>query len=223
MSSKDVSDREESGLYGASDSSEDEPSPALVQGSGRGGEEDDGASDGTELSDVQQPPTLSHQPPTLPKEPAVEDCCICTCPLVPSSIPIVLPCTHSGHYNCLMGVVNGLCPLCRAPIPRELKRRVYIAEDPYRGREPPLWIYASRDNRTWWYFDVDVADEIEAACEARLPSLKVSIRGQLYTVDLRRMVQVSPDGATRAIRRRDPHRDPEGIKGFAGAVPRPSS
>lgn len=157
-----------------------------------------------------------------------DDCCICLQPLDKPSIPITLPCKHSGHYNCLMGVRNGLCPLCRSPIPKNLAKKVEIDYDPQEGQNMPLWLYGSRDNTTWWYFQAEHSEIMEAGYQKYEESnhnpqhteIQLLIRGQLYVINFSRMKQKSPNGVERTIKRRKPHEEPEGIRGIAGAVPK---
>jgi len=165
-------------------------------------------------------------PETTQAEEKIEQCCICTDPLSKDSIPVTLPCGHRGHHNCLMGIQNKLCPLCRGPIPDTLEKRVYLEEDPLDGKEPPLWEYESRDGVSWWQYLPAHSSTIEEKYQAwksssrASPSLvELTVRGKIYKLDFRVMKQSSPEGYTRSIRRREPTRDPENIKGIAGAVP----
>ena len=160
--------------------------------------------------------------------PVVETCCICLSELKKDTIPIVLPCGHPGHHNCLMGVENKLCPLCRAPIPASLRKRVIVEDDPLEGKEPPLWQYQSRDGRAWWQYLPEHSAAIEEQYQALLGGARgraativhLTIQGKQYQIDLRNMVQVSPEGHSRTIMRREPTDEPENIKGLAGAVPK---
>src|ERR1019366_6043935 len=97
----------------------------------------------------------------------VEKCCICLELLSKNSIPITLPCKHRGHHNCLMGVTNKLCPLCRSPIPDTMRKDVVVEEDPLEGKEPPLWEYESRDGTGWWQYLPSHSDTIEEVYQAQ--------------------------------------------------------
>jgi hypothetical protein len=163
-----------------------------------------------------------------PAVPRVEDCVICMDPLTPNTIPVALPCKHVAHHNCLLGVRNKLCPICRAPIPADLFHHVVISDDPFEGKEPPLWMYASRDGVTWWYYLPAHSEELEAeyqhvrALRRPPPSAEVvlTVQGKHYAVDVVKFQQRSPDGATRRVKRRERTQEPEGIRGVAGAVPK---
>jgi hypothetical protein len=163
----------------------------------------------------------------------VEECCICTENLEITTIPLKLPCGHIAHHDCLMGVVNGLCPLCRAPIPLEYRKRIVVVEDVFDGKDPPLWMYMSRDNQMWWYYRPDHAKVIEEAYRkmrlvidaggrvgAQESTVSLTIHGKQYTIDMVAMIQRSNDGAMRNVKRREPTDEPENIKGVAGAVPK---
>jgi Ring finger domain/WWE domain len=160
----------------------------------------------------------------------VEDCVICTDPMLANTIPVRLPCGHSAHRNCLLGVRNKLCPLCRAPIPVELFHHVEVEDDPFEGGEPPLWMYASRDGVTWWYYLPAHSELLEAeyqrvrALRRRPPSAEVvlTVQGKHYAVDVVGFEQRAPDGATHKVKRRERTQEPEGIRGVAGAVPKQS-
>jgi hypothetical protein len=150
-----------------------------------------------------------------------------------------------------MGIQNGLCPVCRAPIPRELKKGFTLEKDPFEGGEPPLWQYESREAGRWWDFLPARSEEIEVAYQAMiatmaqrlasvagassrghrgphsssspapiLQTVSILVRGKPYIVDLGAMTQRAPDGSTRRVKRRDPKRDPEGVKGVAGGMPK---
>ena len=77
-------------------------------------------------------------------------------------LPYKLPCKHEGHYNCLMGVQNRLCPLCRAPIPREITKKAEIDIDVLKDVDKLLWMYKARSGRGWWFFEANISKDIES-------------------------------------------------------------
>jgi len=160
-----------------------------------------------------------------------ETCVICLDPMIPSSIPITLPCKHRGHYNCLMGVVNKLCPLCRHPIPKHLYKKVEIDYDPLQGHE--RWLWGSRDGATWYYYLAEHDKLLEEGYQTYLLAcsrdpqetrknneVKLLVRGSTYTINFVTMEQRAPSGVVRRVKRLRQYEEPEGIRGFAGAVPK---
>lgn len=166
--------------------------------------------------------------------PPDENCCVCLESFEASRLPVKLPCKHWLHYNCALGIANEQCPLCRAAIPRTLRKGLELDVDPFEGQEPPLWEYAARGpGSLTWQYEPEHSREIEVVYQrvlviraaGKVPTLPEStltlvIRGHQYVVDVVAMQQRSPSGAIRAVRRREPGRDPERVKGVAGATPK---
>lgn len=138
-----------------------------------------------------------------------EVCPIC---LEVPELPFSLPCGHKGHYNCFMGIQNSSCPLCRASIPKELYRKAEIDKDIFKETEKLLWLYKTRSGAGWWFFDADIAKEIEDSYQLYLKDkekkqINYIVRGKIYTIDFTSMIQTSPQGAKRDVYRRSADND----------------
>jgi hypothetical protein len=150
-----------------------------------------------------------------------ETCCICLDSLTPSKLPIKLSCNHEFCHGCLKGVRTNLCPLCRRPFDPNILKHRSTNIDVFDGKAPPLWMYESRDTITYWYFQEDHSLSIEEEYQKdNKGSLYITIHGRNYKIDLDKMVQISPDGFTRPIKRRDATKDMDMIRGVAGVTPK---
>lgn len=133
-------------------------------------------------------------------------CCICLLPLTKESLPVTLSCKHIGHYNCFMGIRNHLCPLCRAPIPKELSKKAEIEADLAELTEDTKWLYKAKSKDAWWYFESGIAKQLEEGYQIykndrNKKTVDIIIRGYEYTVDFSTMKQSSSIGNSRDIKR----------------------
>lgn len=156
------------------------------------------------------------------EETVKEQCFICFDDL---HIPFELPCKHKAHYNCLMGVVNKLCPLCRNPIPKELYKKAEVNTDVLKDADKLLWMYKARSGRGWWFFDPNIAFDIEKAYQEFLEDrdkkeTTYTVRGHKYTINFVTMVQTSHVEVKREVYRRSSDNDRRDIKvlGVGGLV-----
>lgn len=154
-----------------------------------------------------------------------EICSICLEELTNIRIPVKLPCNHRSCYNCICGVKENKCPLCRANIPPNFLKDYKTSENVFDGKSQPLWMYESRDSVTFWYFQMDQSEEIEEAYQKFIKKeqkedLYLTIRGQNYKIDFSKMIQISPMGISRIIKRRDEKNDIDMVKGVSGVLPK---
>ena len=92
---------------------------------------------------------------------------ICTVCLEIPKYPITLKCRHKFCYLCVKFVKENTkcCPLCREPITETLDK-LSIAEigfsSPMQQEFPcSKWLFNSRDEKSWWYYDDEVNTQIE--------------------------------------------------------------
>lgn len=80
--------------------------------------------------------------------------------------PITLKCNHTYCFFCIKSVKEtiGVCPLCRDDITDDLSA---ISMTRFNMIPVPIqypcvkWLYGSNDQKTWWYYDDDVSEQIE--------------------------------------------------------------
>lgn len=80
--------------------------------------------------------------------------------------PITLKCNHTYCFFCIKSVKEtiGVCPLCRDDITDDLSA---ISMTRFNTVPKPTtypcvkWLYGSNDQKTWWYYDDDVSEQIE--------------------------------------------------------------
>ena len=146
-----------------------------------------------------------------------ETCAVC---LEVPELTYELPCKHRFCYLCIKPAIitRPTCPLCRGHIPPCIIEHATMKEEFIRMKEQEnRWYYSGRNNGWWKYVDSH-NETIEEAYEKFLsdPSkdaLKIEIMGVDYTINFSDMIQISPAGAVRKIKRGD---ETEISKGVAG-------
>lgn len=105
----------------------------------------------------------------------MSDCCVC---LEKPSYPITLSCGHTFCYICIKFVCENskTCPLCRAPVSESLDK---LSIDDISNHDQIVetypcvkWLFKSRDNKSWWYYDPNVNNELEFEYQRILSSNK---------------------------------------------------
>lgn len=91
-------------------------------------------------------------------------CCAC---LKTPKYPITLSCSHTLCYLCAKFVKenSGKCPLCKNTITEEFDKLSFadISENIVKQNHFPCvqWLFSSRDEKSWWYYDDEVSNQIE--------------------------------------------------------------
>lgn len=137
----------------------------------------------------------------------IDICPICRDPLTKEKLTINLPCKHSCHYNCVMGVRNHTCPICRHPIPKSLSRKAILEGNLSDFVKESKWLYKAKTQNKWWYFEEDIGKELEEEYQKYTKDkthheIKIVIRGYQYTINFNTMTQSSEIGNTRDIKRK---------------------
>jgi hypothetical protein len=96
--------------------------------------------------------------------------------------------------------------------------------NPYTDDKKIRWIYESRDTITFWFYLPEHSEEIESAYQKYLKKelkedLYLTIEGKQYKIDFSKMMQISPTGITRNIKRTD-EKDRDMVKGVGGVMPK---
>lgn len=135
-----------------------------------------------------------------------------------------------------IGNNNGLCPLCRTPIPSNYFIRPRIVRHASEGSQSAQWASASESADTpdadaadssawsyqgrngWWLFDERTQMQLRQAKRSGQQRLDVQVAGSCYTIDLLEMVQYRRDNpaSKRRIRVGTADISDKSIKGVAG-------
>lgn len=81
--------------------------------------------------------------------------------------PVQLKCEHTFCFICAKFVKEntGCCPLCRDKITEQFNKFSISdlnAQTPIQNSYPCIkWLFGSRDERSWWYYDDEVSMQIE--------------------------------------------------------------
>lgn len=94
-------------------------------------------------------------------------CCVCQDQF---KYPITLKCNHTYCFFCIKSVKEtiGVCPLCRDDITDDLsaismaKFNMIPTQITCNAVYPCVkWLYGSNDQKTWWYYDDSISEQIE--------------------------------------------------------------
>lgn len=141
-----------------------------------------------------------------------ESCSVC---LEEKHTPIVLPCDHSFCYLCIKSTLkfgNNKCPQCRCRIPDNfIEKAVAPVSSSTFDEGGSKWMYSSRNNNGWWFYENSHNLEIDTAYRKALESqptvftpFVINIISSNYTIDFNCNTQTNTtNGAVRNIKRVD--------------------
>ncbi len=136
-------------------------------------------------------------------------------------LPYTLECNHTFCYMCIkysLSACNECCPLCRAIIPEEIMNKAIFTEESTSDViRNIVWQYQSKRPGQWWYYSQELNDELENDWKSGNDVSELTIFGKIYEIDFGTMIQMSPDGNIRKIRRLD-GAYLTGAKGISGLI-----
>lgn len=151
------------------------------------------------------------------------------CPICLQSYsqPVELKCGHIYCFLCIKGSLNQRpeCAICRTEIDESYiknPKRIKLEKDPDESQisedKETSWFY--KGYRGWWEYDTHTRKIIEEEFGKNTRKFEVLIAGNMYTVNLKKMVQYRSENKkqSRSIRR-DSKKElssTEQVKGMAG-------
>ncbi|CAB3380217.1 Hypothetical predicted protein [Cloeon dipterum] len=148
-----------------------------------------------------------------------EECAIC---LMPSELPVRMPCSHEFCFTCAKGLMKGQnksCALCRTPIPPNF---ITNPETFATGAvEAPIgkysWFYKSRSG--WWAYAPRMQTEVEDAFQSGKSTFECILYGQKYILDFIKSIQTFEVQKTQHIKRGLSKSSHLGVAGLRYTVP----